>query len=167
MDREKVFWGATLGFAVGMLAVLSRHEKDRIEIDHTLPAPPERVIDLVAQVEREQELIPGVHGVEVLQRGPDCVRYRVDLAGGAYALYCKTWEADRIAWNSEGGTFGLKQTGMMRLAPLDGGTQVHLTVETSFETPGLGRLATAGSHPFAAYAFHAWLENLGRALQTQ
>jgi len=164
MDRSKLIAGLGLGAAVGLLAVLARRRTDRLELFRTLPAPPQDVVELVAQVEREPELIPGVVAVRVLERTDDCVRYRVQLAGGAWVRYSKTWDGDRIAWSSEAGTLGVDQTGILQLTPVPGGTDVHLTVETSFDAPGIGRLAAAGSHPFASYALSAWLDNLARAL---
>lgn len=163
MDRSKLFWGMGLGFAAAV-AALSRRKTDRVEVRHTLPAPPEEVVALIAQVEREPELIPGVQSVTVLERGPGWARYRVGLAGGAWVRYHKTWEACRIAWTSEDGTLGVRQTGLMRLTGREGYTDVEMTVETAFDAAGIGALAAAGSHPFAAYAFRAWMENLGRAL---
>lgn len=160
---------AALG-AIGLgLAAISEWMRrngnaDRVEQRHTMPAAPDAVINLVRQVWREPEFIPGVVRVDVLDTAPDSVRYRVHFAGGAFAVYCKTWQGDRIAWNSEDGTLGLVQTGMMRLTPENGVTHVHLTVQTAFDAPVVGTVAAAGSHLYAAPAFRAWLVNLGREL---
>lgn len=166
MERNKAIWGGGLGLGLAAaLAVLARRKVARVEIHRTLPASPEEVSALIGQVEREPEFIPAVRRVRVWERGVCWARYRVDLAGGAWMRYLKTWGGGRVAWVSEGGTLGARQTGEMRLTERENATDVRLAVETAFSAPGIGPLATAASIPFATCAFSAWLKNLARALE--
>jgi hypothetical protein len=136
----------------------------RLQLTHFLPAEPAEIVDLVRQVEREPEFIPGVERVDILESNGDWIRYQVHLLAGASATFRKTWDGDKIAWASEGGTLGLRQTGLMELQPVSGGTDVHLTVETGFDAPVIGPLATCGSIPYLDVSFTRWLENLGQEL---
>lgn len=158
--------GMLLGLGFAAVAVWARRRgADRVEVRHILPAGPEEVAALIGQVEREPEFIPGVRSVTVLERGPDRARYRVDLVGGFRVRYRKTWSGGRVAWTSEDGSLGVRQAGRIDLIDRVGSTDARLRVETAFDAPGIGPLAAAASHPFAAYAFRAWLVNLGRALE--
>lgn len=170
MKTWTVVWGAIAGASTIAVAESLRRRgalRDRLEMKHYLPAHPCRVRTLISQVKREPDFIPGIRDVDILDAGPNWVRYKVHLPGGAFAIFYKTWEGNRVAWTSEDGSYGLRQTGLCQLIPRDGGTVAHLTVETSFDAPIIGAAVAAGAEPYAKSAFRAWLQNLSRFLEQQ
>lgn len=136
----------------------------------TIPADLQAIIDLVRHVERENELIPAIRKVTVLEESAEAVRYRVDGAspiGPWWATYHKWWdyEAGTVGWASDEGAFGLKQRGRMNLEPVAEGTEVLLTSEFTSIWPVVGpAVAAMGKRVLVEPNFEAWLDNIAQTL---
>lgn len=152
-------------------------------------ASPAAVADLVRQVEREPQLVPGVRHVRVIERGgsgqipsdrngdirevsaaPAAGWVRYEVEGVAYGLpwrvrFWKAWEGDgRFWWRAEGGTGRPEQAGALWLLPRGTGTRMELRARTRSSLPLLGGAATVLVNPlFLAPTFSGWLRNLALA----
>jgi hypothetical protein len=134
-------------------------------VRETLDSPPEELYERLRDVEAEPALVPGVSSVAVLARGEAWVRYRVEGRTWGmpwWAVFRKEWERgpQAITWESEGGSFELRQVGQLELANAGTDTSVTLVACTRFDLPVIGPLATLTSGPlYLQPAFRTWLRN--------
>ncbi len=113
-----------------------------------IPATPEAIFDVLADLERYPEWITAMRAVEVLERDaddmPSKVRFEVD-AMVKVITYVLTYEFNRpkvISWVADPGDDIKEMVGSYELAPLEsGGTDVvyALRVDYGFPLPGFLR----------------------------
>lgn len=136
-----------------------------IEMERETDLSPEDIINQIAHVEREPELIPFVRSVEILESGNDFARYRV--CGQTYGLpwwiqYKKTWdyETGTVKWWSEKGAYGFQNVGRLTIRKADGRNIIRLDAGFSVCLPWIGCIIERTICPALHYAFGKWLDRL-------
>lgn len=113
-----------------------------------VPVPPQRMFELINDIEHYPQFVPGCHAAEVLERQSDLVRARLTVGAGALHTSFTTrnrLEPHRhIRMDLEEGPFR-SLTGLWTLQPLQtpGGEVTGCSVELvlRFEMKGLASLA--------------------------
>lgn len=170
MDKKKglAVAGAVAAGGLILADVLLKRRKEVILIDREMPAPPEQVIDLIMQVERESEFIPIVSSVRVYDRGADDVGYLVKAAYPMPAsVRYRKWRIRNppaVYWESEQGTFGFHNNGEIAFTEENGRVMAHLKSEHWVTAPVIGRLSAPAVAPILQTELEAWLDNLAREL---
>lgn len=164
--RRSVGWGLALFGASWWL--LHRSPPFRMEIRRVSDADPEAVLNRVARVENEPELIPGVQAVHVEEREENRVQYRV-IAGflgvSTWARFIKTVDhaAGEARWETLEGAMGFRQSGVLTCRREEGRTIMRLRAETCFEHPVAGPFLKLGSLALLPI-YEQWLKNLETAV---
>jgi hypothetical protein len=156
------------GTLAGAYCALLASRPARVRVASPVLSDPETLLDLVAQVEREPELIPFVQHVRVEDRADDTVRYRVEVIAAGIPGWARFQKAirhreGRADWTTLDGMLGFDQEGRFVCERGGGGTRVVISATTRFKLPVLGALLAHASSPVLAYAFSRWLENLDAA----
>ena len=123
---------------------------DRTESSTLIDAPPQSVLDVIADFEAYPEWTGAVKRVEVLQVLPDGrgsrVRFALD-AGAIRDTYVLdyTWDVGpdgvgSLGWTLVESTVLRALDGVYRLAPDGGGTTVHYSLAVDLRIPMLGML---------------------------
>ena len=161
---SRLLWGALAGAAVAYCMM----RPARVRVEAALDVEPDALLERVAEVEREPELIPFVQRVRVEERRGDSVSYRVDVSVAGipgWARFLKRFPPGegRAAWETLDGVIGFRQNGSLTCRREDGRARAVVETETRFDVPLLGPALAHLSRPVLAYAFSKWLEILGEA----
>jgi coenzyme Q-binding protein COQ10 len=104
-----------------------------------IAAPPERVFDVIADVERYPEFVPGVRGCRLLREvgGARHVEYDVDLAlkRVRYVLAHREERPLRVAWTLVSGDLFKRSEGSWELSPERGGTRARYALDVQVARP--------------------------------
>jgi hypothetical protein len=172
MRRYQLALLAGAGVGAASIGWLERFRQSRasrcVTIQEHVPADPAALFERLRDVEAEPRLVPGVEAVTVLERGDSFVGYRVEgrLCGTPWwVVFRKEWEQapGTLTWESEDGTFGIRQVGHLSVEAEDGGSLVTVVACTRFDQPLIGPLATLTCGPcYLEGAFRTWLGNAAR-----
>ncbi|MBW3622694.1 MAG: hypothetical protein KY468_04715 [Armatimonadetes bacterium] len=161
-------WGLLAGAAYAYCSL----RPARVKVSSSMPGDPDELLRLVAQVEREPELIPFVIHVQVEGREDEEVQYRVDVGVAGipgWARFRKRIRPEEgyAEWTTLDGVLEFDQRGRIVCDPVPGRPDrfiTTVTAETRFRLPLLGSVLAHASRPFLTYTFSAWLQNLEAAL---
>ncbi|MGD8828726.1 MAG: type II toxin-antitoxin system RatA family toxin, partial [Gammaproteobacteria bacterium] len=116
----------------------------RFHTARELPYPPERLFDLVIDVEGYPVFVPGYHRAWILERGEDFVDVRQSVGFDGlrieYRSIAHFRRPDWITINSEDAPFRRLHT-EWRFIPHQGGCRVDCSVDWQFRSIALGMVA--------------------------
>jgi ribosome-associated toxin RatA of RatAB toxin-antitoxin module len=118
---------------------------DRTEASLQIAAPPQQVLDVIADVASYPQWANGITEAEVLESGSDGrparARFRLD-AGPVRDEYviAYTWAADTVSWTLVTADVLSAMDGSYVLTPTDDGSRVEYRLKVDLKMPMLGLL---------------------------
>lgn len=129
-----------------------------IEHSAILHAPPERVFALLERVEDFVDYSDLIQAIEPL--GDDCYRWHVHAVGMDWTFDVKITESrspEVLAWES---LDGVHNQGRYRLIPIDGGTEVTLTLVYQIRNRFVERAVNKAAKPLVNQVSRQILERV-------
>lgn len=163
--------GVAAGVVLLMLDAVTARRKEIITIDQDMPVPPERVADLIMEVERETAMIPIINSVTVHSRTESEVVYSVRAVDPLpVTVRYRKWrekEPTSVRWETQSGTFGFREDGEITFTEYDGRCVAHLKSEHWVTTPIAGRIAAPAATGILRAELEVWLKHLSEELKRE
>jgi hypothetical protein len=165
----RVLWIA--GAAAGAFCAYWAMRPAQFCVTSVSDADPKDLLDLVAQVEREPELVPSVTSVNVEERRGDAVQYRVEtriMGAPGWALFRKRINTPEgyAEWETLAAAYGFRQTGLLICERENERTITTVQTENSYRIPVIGPALAHLCTPFLAPIFLKWIKNLETACES-